>query len=117
LSVFFQFLGYKELVNEGINPVNNHIIVTDGRYGDYFEVRYKGNLIQVDGNKFMIKGKELSDKEFSEYQSFMKQFEKVKQNKPLTLSNDNKNFELVFESQPVLIKNKRIFKNDSTALE
>jgi hypothetical protein len=24
---------------------------------------------------------------------------------------------LVFESQPVLIKNKRIFKNDSTALE
>ncbi len=117
LFVFFQFLGYKELVNEGINPVNNHIIVTDGRYGDYFEVRYKGNLIQVDGNKFMIKGKELSDKEFSEYQSFMKQFERVKQNKPLTLSNDNKNFELVFESQPVLIKNKRLFKNDSTALD
>jgi cytochrome c oxidase subunit 3 len=117
LFVYFQFRGFNQLIKEGINPVNNHIIVTDGKYGDYFEVRYKGNLIQVDGNKFLIKGKELSGKEFSEYQAFMKQFEKVKQNKPLTLSNSNENFELIFESQPVLIKNNRLFKNDSTALE
>lgn len=117
LFVYFQFKGYNELISEGINPVNNHIVVTDGRYGDYFEVRYKGNLIQVDGNKFMVKGKELTENEFSEYQSFMKQFEKVKQNNPLTLTNNNSNFELIFESQPLSIKKNRLYKNDSTALD
>lgn len=117
LFVFFQFKGYKELVKEGINPVNNHILVTDGRYGDYFEVRYKGNLIQVDGNKFLVKGKELSKNEFEEYQSFMKQFEQVKQNKALQIAKNNSNFQLIFESQPVIIKNKQLFINDSTEMD
>ena len=117
LFVYFQFKGYNELISKGINPVNNHIMVTDGRYGDYFEVRYKGNLIQVDGNKYLIKGREMSESEFSEYQEFMKQFEKVKQNKPITLRNLNPNFELIFQSEPILIKNKQLYKNDSTQLD
>jgi cytochrome c oxidase subunit 3 len=115
--VYFQFRGYNELVSRGINPVNNHILVTDGRYGDYFEVRYKGNLIQVDGNRYLIKGREMSESEFSEYQKFMKQFEKIQQNKPITLKNIDPDFELIFQSEPVLIKNKRLFKNDSTQLD
>lgn len=117
LFVFFQFKGYNELIKKGINPVNNHILVTDGRYGDYFEVRYKGNLIQVDGNKYLVKGRELSTKEFEEYQAYMKQFEQVKQNKALQISNKKSNFELIFQSQPVLIKNNRLHLNDSTEMD
>lgn len=115
--IYFQFRGYSELISKGINPVNNHILVTDGRYGDYFEVRYKENLIQVDGNKYLIQGREMSEGEFSEYQTFMSQFENVRQNKPITLKNINPNFELIFQSEPLLIKNKQLFKNDSTLLD
>jgi cytochrome c oxidase subunit 3 len=50
LFVYFQFKGYGQLTNEGIHPVNNHLIVTDGRYGDYFEVKYKDAFVEVDGN-------------------------------------------------------------------
>lgn len=117
LFVYFQFKGYNQLIEKGINPVNNHILVTDGRYGDYFEVRYKGNLIQVDGNKYLIKGREMTESEFQDYQKFMKQFEKVKQNKPIKMMNLNPDFELVFQSEPVLIKNRELYKNDSTKLD
>ncbi len=117
LFVYFQFKGYNQLIEKGINPVNNHILVTDGRYGDYFEVRYKGNLIQVDGNKYLIKGREMTESEFQDYQKFMKQFEKVKQNKPIKMMSLNPDFELVFQSEPVLIKNRELYKNDSTKLD
>ena len=54
LFMYFQFKGYNQLIDGGIHPINNHIIVTDGRYGDYYEVKYKGDFIEVDGNRFMI---------------------------------------------------------------
>ena len=57
--IYFQFKGYNQLIDSGIHPVNNHVIVTDGRYGDYFKVKYKENFIAVDGNKFTCNGKEL----------------------------------------------------------
>jgi cytochrome c oxidase subunit III len=75
--IYFQFKGYRQLVDMGAHAVNNHIIVTDGRYGDYFLVKYDGEFIEVDGNKFLHKGKEMTSSQLKEYQNFMKQFEKL----------------------------------------
>ena len=44
--IYFQFKGYNQLTDSGIHPVNNHVIVTDGKYGEYFEVKYKGELFK-----------------------------------------------------------------------
>ncbi len=55
--VYFQFKGYGKLVDNGIHPANNHIFVTNGKYGDYFYVKYKGDFIEVNGNDFLLKGK------------------------------------------------------------
>lgn len=114
--IYFQFQGYKQLTDSGIHPVNNHVIVTDGKYGEYFEVKYKGEFIAVDGNKFMINGKELSNEIMGEYQDFMSQFEKTDRQNSLKINNSN-NFQLYLDNNPVIIKNKLLFRNDSVAFE
>lgn len=117
LFMYFQFKGYNQLIDGGIHPINNHIIVTDGRYGDYYEVKYKGDFIEVDGNRFMIGGKEMSDKDFGAFQTYMKQFSSSKQREALVVSNNDKNFEIYFNNLPLIVKNKHLFLNDSTQLE
>ena len=49
----FQFVGYNQLIKEGAQ-VRNAVMVVDGRYGDYFEIKYKGNFIEVDGNNYLL---------------------------------------------------------------
>ena len=114
--IYFQFQGYNQLTDSGIHPVNNHVIVTDGKYGQYFEVKYKGGFIAVDVNKFMINGKELSNEIMEEYQDFMSQFEKTDRQNPLKINNSN-NFQLYLDNNPVIIKDKLLFRNDSVAFE
>jgi cytochrome c oxidase subunit 3 len=113
--IYFQFKGYGELVRNGFHAVNN-LVVTDGRYGDYFEVKYQGDFIDVDGNKFVYRGKEMNAYDFKLFQDYMTQFKTVKQDKPLTLTYPMPQFELYFNHQPILIKNKKLFVNDSTQL-
>jgi len=113
--LYYQFQGYGELVNKGLNPVND-ILVTNGRYGDYYEFKYKGNLVAVDGNKYLINGKPIADSDFKKIQSYFKQFEKINRNAPLRVKNQNSEIELFYIGSPVLIKDKQLFANDSTQL-
>ena len=115
--MYFQVKGYNQLIDGGIHPINNHIIVTDGRYGDYFEVKYKGDFIEVDGNKFLIGGKEMTNQQFEELRTYMNQFADIKGRDALVVENNDKNIEIYFENQPVQIKGKQLFKNDSTKMD
>lgn len=74
--VYFQFKGYGQLVDNGVHFSFNRILVTEGRYGDYFEIEKDGKYIEVNGNDFFLSGKKLSDKEMKDLQSFMVQFTK-----------------------------------------
>lgn len=114
--IYSQFKGYGELVKNGFHAVNN-LVVTDGRYGDYFEVKYKDKFIDVDGNKFVYEGKEMNAYDFQSFQGFMSQFKTVKQNKPLQLTKPMAGFQLYFNQQPLLIKNKQLYVNDSMPLQ
>ena len=115
--IFFQFQGYNQLIDGGIHPVNNHLIVSDGKYGDYFEVKYKEKFIEVDGNTFSWKGKKLSEENMKEYQDFMSQFEKVSREKSLKIKNSSNNFQLYLDENLVTIKNNLLYKNDSTKFD
>ena len=115
--IYFQVKGYNQLIDGGIHPINNHIIVTDGRYGDYFEIKYKGDFIEVDGNKFLLGGKEMSDSQFDDLKKYMSQFASIKERDAIVVENNDKNFELYFNNQPVQIKAKQLYKDDSTKMD
>lgn len=115
--IYFQVKGYNQLIDGGIHPINNHIIVTDGRYGDYFEIKYKGDFIEVDGNKFLLGGKEMSNAEFEDLRKYTSQFTSIKKRDAIIVENDDKNYELYFNNQPVKIKLKQLYINDSTKMD
>ena len=106
--VYFQFKGYGQLVENGIHPANNHIFVTNGKYGDYFYVKYKGDFIEVNGNDYLLKGKKMNDKQIKAYQNFMSQFFVVDDVKPFVIENFGKDFELYFENIPLTVKDKHL---------
>lgn len=113
--IYFQFSGYRELVDRGVNPVND-ILVVNGRYGDYFQFKYKGNLVAVDGNEYLIDGAPISKETYSKIQKYFSQFEKITRQAPLKIKDANPNFELIYKDSPVLIKNDLLYINDSTQM-
>jgi len=116
LFVYFQFKGYGQLTDNGIHPVNNHLIVTDGRYGDYFEVKYKDAFIEVDGNHYKWKGKDLSDLQMKDLQLFMSQFLVLDQKKPFAISSYGKSFVLYFENNLITESLGNLYKSDGEEL-
>jgi cytochrome c oxidase subunit 3 len=115
--VYFQFKGYNEMIESGIHPVNNHIIVTEGRYGDYFEVKYNNSFIEIDGNKFLLKGKEMTAAQLKEYQAFMAQFLTLKRNESFVVSNYGDKFILYYNSQPLGLINDKLCTPDGKEIQ
>jgi cytochrome c oxidase subunit III len=113
--LYFQFQGYGELVDKGVNPVND-MLVTNGRYGDYYEIKYKGNLVAVDGNEYLINGKPIGSSDFKKIQAYFKQFEKINRNAPIKIKEQHTEIELYYIGSPVLIKDRQLYANDSTQL-
>ena len=113
--VYFQFKGYGELFDESIHPVSK-IIVTEGKYGDYFEVKYKGDFIEINGNDYLVKGKLMSPKELAEYQKFMSQFLILDDKKSFEVKNYGTDFILYFQNTPMTVKNKTLYTSDDEPL-
>jgi cytochrome c oxidase subunit 3 len=116
--VYFQFKGYKELTNFGAHAVNNHIIVTEGRYGDYYEIKMNGAFIEVDGNHYMINGKDLTESQMKQLQGFTEQFLKVDRKKDLVVGADyGKQFILYYNSQPLGLINGKLCTPDGKEIQ
>ena len=115
--VYFQFKGYNQLSEQGIHAVNNHIIVTEGRYGDYFEVKYKGQFVDVNCNDYYVSGHKMAAPEFSDLQKFMSQFEGYERGKNLTVSNYGKDFILYYKQQPLALINGKLTTVDGKELQ
>lgn len=116
--IYFQFKGYGELIDLGAHAANNHIIVTDGKYGDYFEVKMKGKFVEVNGNDYLISGKKMSDSEMKSLQSFTNQFLTLERNKPYSVKDSyGKKFILYHESQPLGLINGKLTTPDGKELQ
>jgi cytochrome c oxidase subunit 3 len=115
LFIVFQFKGFNILTESGIHPAKNYIMVSEGRYGDYFEIKYKGDFIQVNGNDYLVNNKKLSNPEFDALKKYSAQFLSIKQNDTLEIKVD-KNFELLLRNQKLMVKNSHFYINDSTAM-
>lgn len=115
--VYFQFKGYNKMIEEGIHPVNNHIIVTDGRYGDYYEVKYKGTFLEVEGNNYILNGKTLSPATYQEYKQFMKQFINLVRNKSFDVTTYGTPFILYYQNEPLALLNGKLCKPDGKEIQ
>jgi cytochrome c oxidase subunit 3 len=115
--VYFQFQGYKQLTSFGAHAVNNHIIVTQGRYGDYFEIKYNGSFIEVDGNDYKLNGKNLTAAQMKELQAFANQFLTLKRNESFEIKDYGKKFVLYYNSQPLGLVNTKLCTPDGKEIQ
>jgi cytochrome c oxidase subunit 3 len=114
--VYFQFKGYGALTDNGIHAANNHIMVVDGRYGDYYQVKFKGEIVEVDGNNYLYKGKVMNEQDYQLMSGFMKQFIGVTPAK-LIQAKSNPLFDLIYIDKPISILNNKLVFPDSTQLK
>ena len=114
--VYFQFKGYGALTDNGIHAANNHIMVVDGRYGDYYQIKFKGEIVEVDGNNYLYKGKVMNEQDYQLMSGFMKQFIGVTPTK-LIQAKPNNSFDLIYNEKPISILNNKLVFPDSTQLK
>lgn len=114
--VILQWKGFQQLIDKGIYPVNKEIIITEGRYGSYYEIKYKGAFIQVDGNDYKIKNRKMTKTEFISLQNYMRPYISLRQGEHLNATK-NPSFEIILRNQPVIIKENAFYLNDSTTLD
>lgn len=112
--VYFQFKGYGQFMDKGIRPVNNHVIVTDGKYGDYFDVKIDGKYLEVDGNDFLIGNKPISEETMESYKKFMAQFLNPDVKTPVKVDSYGEHFELFYLNKPLISLNGILVHQDSS---
>ena len=120
LFVYFQWKGFGQLMQNGVHPFQNHIVVTDGRYGDYFEVKKNGRFISLDGNDYLWNEKKMSSDEFGAFQKYMKEFisgENYNNKFRLITKGDQKEYQLIFNNEPLATQNNSFYINDTTPLK
>ncbi|MBI2258905.1 MAG: hypothetical protein HYU67_08405 [Flavobacteriia bacterium] len=116
LFVFFQMKGYKELDRLGANA-KNPIMVSEGLYGDDFEISYLNQFIEVDGNKYLLNNKVLNQKQLNELKEFMSKFNLIaNKNQIVKLENDSR-FQLYHKGKPLVFQNNTIQTIDGAMLK
>ena len=119
LFVYFQWTGFGQLINKGVHPFQNHIVVTDGRYGDYFEVKKNDLYVTVDGNNYLLNEKKMNAEEFNDFQSYMKEFisgENYNNKFRLVTLGKQKEYTLLLNNVPLSIQNNSFYVNDTTPM-
>ncbi len=100
----FQFVGYKQLFSNGSHFVGP-IFVIDGRYGDYFEIKYNGKYIDVNGNDYLYEGKVMNESQMTALQNFVLPFENIAKNKAgYRVNSLLPNFELYYQHEKVSVQ-------------
>ncbi|MBU2060671.1 MAG: cytochrome c oxidase subunit 3 [Bacteroidetes bacterium] len=114
--VYFQFKGYGQLTDKGIHAVNNHIIVADGRYGDYYEIKMGDSFLEVNGNDYLLDGKKITAEQLKKLQSFTAQFLNLDEKKDFVVNNYGKPFVLYLNQSPLSVNQNYLIKKDGQAL-
>ncbi|MCR9170865.1 MAG: cytochrome c oxidase subunit 3 [bacterium] len=112
--VYFQFKGYGQLMDNGMHFTGSGVIVSDGKYEDYYTVKMNGEYLFVNGNDYYKGDKLLQGRELAMYQEFMKQFLDVKSTGPFPINTANNSFELIYRDQPMVVVDGELRMNDSS---
>ncbi|MDG2152581.1 MAG: hypothetical protein P8K10_01450 [Crocinitomicaceae bacterium] len=116
LFIFFQFKGFNQLKEKGIYGTST-IMVSEGKYGQPFEVQINGDYVYVENNTYMLNKKKLSGKNFELLKNYLGQFIPSKSN-PLgqKITKDISNVTLFYNNDALIVKKNTLYINDSTQL-
>ena len=116
IFVYFQFKGFEELKNNGIYGTST-IMVSEGKYGQPFEVKINGDYVTVKDNMYLWNDKPLSGKNFKLFSDYLDQFIPTESN-PLgqSITKNIKGVEIFYENKALLVKNKTLYINDTLQL-
>ena len=116
IFVLFQFKGFDELKKNGIYGTST-IMVSEGKYGQPFEVKINGDYVTVKDNTYMLNDKPLKGSDFELFRDYLDQFIPTKSN-PLgqSITKDIKGVELVYDQQDLIVKNNTLYINDTLQL-
>ncbi|PWH85102.1 cytochrome c oxidase subunit 3 [Brumimicrobium oceani] len=112
----FQFQGYKALVKSGAHWVTN-IIVDDGRYGDYFEIKKDGEYLTVDNNQYYFNDEQLEGEDKKRLQAFADQFTVPTLNDLKGKNIDYGEFTLLYKSEPLTFLDGEFIRPNGERLE
>ncbi len=115
--VYTQLKGYKQLANNGIHMTGSGIVVSEGRYGDYYALKMDGEHIFVNGNQYLKGQQPLEGAEMKRLQDYMGQFLKIKATGPIKLKGDYDNFVMYYRDAPMAIIDGELRMQDSTQLQ
>ncbi len=107
--IYFQFKGYGKLVDNGVFFSSNRIMVSEGRYGDYFTLKVNGNHFVVDGNDYFLEGKEVSPAQKQQLSDFAAQF--INADAPHGLKevkNYGKDIVIMYKDEPLTLLNENL---------
>lgn len=111
---FYQFKGYGQLIDRGAYAVSN-IVVYEGRYGDFYQLKINGKYMDVDGSTYLLAGKPMSALEKKNVAAFAAPLANIDKKMPEHLSGFDK-YELLYKNEPVTCKNGKLFVNDTSEL-
>ena len=110
----FQYKGYGQLVDKGAH-FTGRILVTQGRYGDYFQLKVDNNYLIVDGNDYLLAGKKVTDAQKADISAFAQQFENAHKKMLASVKNYGK-YTLVYKNDEVSYKNGKFYAADTAEL-
>lgn len=112
----FQLIGYRQLVDQGAH-FRNSIMVVEGRYGDYFEIKYKGQFVEVNANDYLIAGKKMNAAQMSALKAFAKPFEKTANPKGYSINAIPSDFVLYYKNEPLTVQLGKLMKPSGETLQ
>jgi cytochrome c oxidase subunit 3 len=97
--------------------VNNHIIVSDGRYGDYYEIKMGDSFLEVNGNDYLLNGEVIKEDQFKNLQKFTAQFLDLSVKEDFEVYGYGQPFTLYLDQAPLSVSQNHLMKKGGEALE
>lgn len=112
---WFQFKGYGQLVERGAH-FRSDILVTQGRYGDFYELKVDGKYLEVNANDYLIAGKKIDPATKAAIGTFAKQFLNADSILPKSVNGYGSKYVLLYKNEEVRFENGKLIAGDSTEL-
>jgi cytochrome c oxidase subunit 3 len=112
--VYFQFKGYGQLADNGLHLTGSGVIVSDGRYGDYYTLKMDDEDIVVNGNDYLKGNKVLKGAELEKLQKFMNQFVSIEASGKFPIEKRHEDFTLYYRDEAMNVIDGELRMKDSS---
>jgi len=113
---WFQFKGYGQLFENGAHATGP-ILVTEGRYGDFYQLKVDGKYLDINANDYFLAGKKVTPQEKKEIADFAKQFRLADSVLPKQIPGYGSKYILLYKNEELRFESGKFLVNDTTELQ